>query len=52
MSERMCPCGNCHATWDQAVLDLMYGPWKLSRDQAEARLEAMTENHEDGDRDA
>ena len=48
MSERMCPCGNCHATWDQAVLDLMYGPSKLSRDQAEARLEAMTDNHTDG----
>ena len=45
MSERMCPCGNCHATWAGAVLDLMHGPSKLSRDQAEARLEAMTENH-------
>ena len=43
MSGRMCPCGNCRATWDQAVLDLMHGPSKLSRDQAEARLEAMTE---------
>ena len=45
MSERMCPCGNCRATWAGAVLDLMLGPSKLSRDQAEARLEAMTENY-------
>ena len=48
MSERMCPCGNCRATWAGAVLDLMHGPSKLSRDQAEARLEAMTENHMNG----
>jgi hypothetical protein len=48
MSERMCPCGNCHATWDRAVLDLMHGPSKLSRDQAEAWFEAMINNHGDG----
>ena len=45
MSERMCPCGSCRATWAEAVLDLMNGPSKRSREQAEAHLEAMTENH-------
>ena len=45
MSERMCPCGNCRATWAEAVLDLMRGAAVRSREQAEAHLEAMTENH-------
>lgn len=40
----MFPCGNCRETWAGAVLDLMRGPSKLSRDQAEARLEAMIEH--------
>lgn len=38
---RMCPCGNCKATWEQAVADLMHGPAKLNRDQAETRLNQM-----------
>lgn len=41
MTERMCPCGNCQRTWDQAVVDLMRGPAALGRDQAEAHLEAL-----------
>ena len=41
MSERMCPCGRCSATWRQAVADLMNGPAFLNREQAEARLERM-----------
>ena len=41
MTERMCPCGNCKATWSQAVSDLMHGPASMSRDQAEAQLERM-----------
>ena len=43
----MCPHGNCRVTWAGAVLDPMHGPSKLSRDQAEAHLEAMTEDHND-----
>ena len=39
MTERMCPCGNCKATWSQAVSELMHGPAAMSRDQAEALLE-------------
>mgnify|MGYP001318086570 CR=1 FL=1 len=39
--ERMCPCGNCNATWEQAVLDLIHGPAKLNRDQAENRLNQL-----------
>ena len=39
MTERMCPYGNCKATWSQAVSDLMHGPAAMSRDQAEALLE-------------
>ena len=39
MTERMCPCGNCKATWSQAVSDLMHGPAAMGRDQAEALLE-------------
>lgn len=41
MSERMCPCGNCHATWNEAVRDLMNGPAALNSDQAEAQLERI-----------
>ena len=39
--ERMCPCGNCDATWEQAVREMMRGPAALNRDQAEALLEQM-----------
>lgn len=38
---RMCPCGNCNATYRQAVLDLMNGPAAMNRDQAEARLDEV-----------
>lgn len=47
VTKRMCPCGNCNATWDQAVRDLMNGPAAMNRDQAEERLEAMVERQED-----
>ena len=39
--EVMCPCGNCKATWEQAVADLMNGPAKLTREQADKQLEGM-----------
>lgn len=48
MTERMCPCGNCKATWSQAVSDLMHGPASMGRDQAEAQLERMATDRENG----
>ena len=47
MTKRMCPCGNCNATWDQAVRDLMNGPAAMNRDQAEETLEAMVKRQEE-----